>query len=136
MDEPTNAHDAKIESATPPVRNVDLGPQRRRGVLVGSAAMTALIAMNIQLNKKPLHVPMPKGIENESDNDRLRAAEEKRQRKAAKRQRTVTHEVDGDTVSHEDWLHLRKFFVRDCSCHQTPPCKNCMMHADLFPEAY
>lgn len=36
----------------------------------------------------------------------------------------------------EDNFTERLEFVRDCSCHLSPPCDNCIDHSRLFPEEY
>lgn len=78
-------------------------------------------------NRASFHQKLPRAIEDSKDVERIAAAEAKRKRKAAKRKPTA------DVQALED---ERSAFERECSCHISPPCGNCIEHSRLFPEEY
>ena len=36
----------------------------------------------------------------------------------------------------DDMLTRRILFEKNCSCHLSPPCSNCLEHSELFPESW
>jgi hypothetical protein len=138
MNAETKPAGAATEFGEPETVQVKATPKH---IVNGSAAIASVIAAMItpRAVRRSFHQQLPKAIEGDADIERIRRAQEKRARKAAKRVPNVG--VD-DVVSPYDAAQRerdaladrRAVFERDCSCHIAPPCNNCITYSELFPE--